>query len=125
MFGFVAQFNHFVLYNYHCLNRTLTSNIILAGMQALDDQRGYLLDRYAYPQIGATPETILRGFSLQSNIPNTILKLYPNYVHRPNGFFLEITDGIFLSFLVTLVFFSLGAALFNLLRNYRISLLFR
>ena len=55
MFGFVIEFNHFILYNYHWLNRTLMSDVILAGMQAFDDQRGYLLDQYVYPQIRATP----------------------------------------------------------------------
>ena len=68
---------------------------------------------------------MLCGFVQQSNLSNNILKLYPNYAHRPNGSILEITDGVLLSFLATLVLFSLGAALFHLLRNYRISLLFR
>lgn len=42
--GYILEFNHYILYNYHLRNYTLASNIILAGMQAFDDEKGYLLD---------------------------------------------------------------------------------
>ena len=44
LLGFMLEFNHFLLYNYHLLNYTLMSNIILSGMQAMDDEKGGIVD---------------------------------------------------------------------------------
>jgi hypothetical protein len=41
---------------------TIMSNVILAGMQALDDQKGQLLDDYVYPFIKTSPHAIMEGF---------------------------------------------------------------
>ncbi len=61
--GYVLEFNHFVLYDYHRLNHTLTADVILAGMRALDDQRGYLIDQYVYPSLNTDPQSILQDFA--------------------------------------------------------------
>jgi hypothetical protein len=41
---------------------TVMSNVILAGMQTLDDQKGKLLDDYVYPFINTSPSAIMNGF---------------------------------------------------------------
>jgi hypothetical protein len=40
----MLELNHLLLYNYHLLNYTITSNIIFTGMKEFDDQKGYILD---------------------------------------------------------------------------------
>jgi hypothetical protein len=47
------------------------------------------------------------------------------YIKRPNGILLEITDLIFVDVPVTLIIFLLGNFLFKIFFNFRISIIFR
>jgi hypothetical protein len=51
-----------LLYNFHIRNYTMMSNFILVGIQALDDQKSLIIDRYVYPALGISPKSILSNF---------------------------------------------------------------
>jgi hypothetical protein len=125
LLGFMLEFNHFLLYNYHLLNYTIMSNVILVGMMAIDDQKGQLIDSYVYPKIGTSPEEIASHFGQQNNLTVNLNNLISDFVQRPNGVLLEFTDLILLDFPVTLAIFSLGFILFRLFFRYRVSIVFR
>jgi hypothetical protein len=123
--GFILEFNHFLLYNYHRLNNTVMSNIILAGMMAIDDQKGDIIDQYIYPALGTSPNDIVGDFAMQNDLASCISGIAPNLVQRPDGILLELTDAFILDLPITICFFVLGLILFRILFNFRISLLFR
>lgn len=56
LLGLILEFNHLLLYNYHMLNYTIMSNVILVGVQALDEQKGMVLDEYIYPFLSTSPQ---------------------------------------------------------------------
>jgi hypothetical protein len=64
------------------------SNIILTGMQALDDQKGYILDTYIYPFLGTSSSEIISGFEQQNSLPANINNLVTDFMQRPNGILL-------------------------------------
>jgi hypothetical protein len=61
------------------------ANIILAGIQALDDQKGQIVDAYIYPVIGTSPNEIVAGFDLQNNLPVNLNNFIGNFSQRPNA----------------------------------------
>jgi hypothetical protein len=124
VFRLALEFNHLLLYNYHRRNFTNMSSIILAGVQALDDQRGILLDAYVYPNIGTSPKVI--AYDQQHiALPANINKIVTSYMQRPNGIRLQLTDAIFMDFPMIVIIFAFGCAIFRLLYRYRLSLLLR
>lgn len=123
--GYILEFNHYILYNYHLRNYTLASNVILAGMQAFDDEKGFLLDSYIYPLIMINPVAIGSRFKRQNNLTVNIKNVIPEYQQRDHGIFLEITDMLSLDLPITLVLFTFGFLFFKLLFRKRASLIFR
>lgn len=123
--GFILEFNHYLLYNYHLRNYTLASNVILAGMQAFDDEKGYLLDSYIYPLAKISSAAIDSRFKRQNNLTINIKNVIPEYQQRVHGILLEITDALLLDLPITLILFSVGFLFFKLLFCKRISLIFR
>jgi hypothetical protein len=101
------------------------SNIIFIGVQALDDQKGSIIDSYFYPLIGTSPERIVAPFNSQNSLPVNSNNIVSNFTQRPDGFLLDITDTVFFDLPVTVCIFAFGLILFRLLYSYRISVLFR
>lgn len=123
--GYILEFNHYILYNYHLRNYTLASNVILAGMQAFDDEKGYLLDSYIYPLMMTSSAAINSRFKRQNNLTINIQNVIPEYQQRTHGILLEVADKLSLDLPITLILFSVGFLFFKLLYRKRISLIFR
>jgi hypothetical protein len=124
VFRLALEFNHLLLYNYHRRNFTNMSSIILAGVQALEDERGFLLDAYVCPNIGTSPKVIAYD---QQHIamPVNMNKIVTSYMQRPNGIRLQLIDAIFIDFPMIVLIFAFGRAIFRLLDRYRLSILLR
>jgi hypothetical protein len=100
------------------------SSIILAGVQALDDERGFLLDTYIYPFIGTSSSAIAYN-QHHTAMPANMNKIVTSYMQRPNGIRLQLTDAIFMDFPIIILFFAFGWIFFRLLFKFRVSLLLR
>lgn len=92
VFGYVLELNHLLPYIYYRGNLTLTANIYLAGLQALDDQRACILDTYLFPLFHTSPQAILATYQNQTFLPAGIKSLYPTYEQRPKAATLEIVN---------------------------------
>lgn len=99
--------------------------VILAGVQALDDQKGFLLDSYIYPSIETSPEFIASGLKQQGSLPVSMNREVTAYMQRPNGMRLLLADTVFLDLPTAIALFGLGCLLFRLLSRCRVSLLLR
>ncbi len=95
VFGLVLEVHHVLPYRYHGGNFTLTANIYLAGMQALDDERAYIMDAYILPLVGSSPKGIVATFESHSILPVSMNKLYPTYMQRQNSALLEMLNFLF------------------------------
>jgi hypothetical protein len=85
IFGLALELHHLLPYSYHRSNFTLTANIYLAGMRALDDERAYIIDTYVYPLFTTSPKAIVSTFESRSTLPVSMNNLYPTFMQRPNS----------------------------------------
>jgi hypothetical protein len=67
---------------------TIMSNFIIKFIQALDDQKAFLIDQYVYPMLGTSPDSILANFQYRADLPTNINNIGSDVVHRPNGILL-------------------------------------
>ncbi len=82
------EFNHILPYNFHLRNLTIMSNFIIKFIQALDDQKAYLIDQYVYPMLGISPDLILANFQNRVDLPTNSNNLCSDFFDRPNGILL-------------------------------------
>jgi len=64
-------------------------------------------------------------FNNYTDFPVNLNNIVPDFVRRPSGFSLDISDFFLFDFPVTITIFLLGYLAFSLFFNYRISVLFR
>ena len=82
------EFNHILPYNFHLRNMTIMSNFIIKFIQALDDQKAFLIDQYIYPMLGTSTDSILSHFQNRADLPTNTNNIGSDVVYRPNGILL-------------------------------------
>jgi hypothetical protein len=101
-------------------------NLILSGIQALDDQKGTIIDEYIYPFLGIEPSEIVDHYNYgQDILPINLNNMIPDFVRRSNGFVLDCLDFVLFELPLTLAIYLLGCLLFRILFHLRASILFR
>lgn len=123
-FGYILEFNHLLLYNFHQRNYSISAKIILSAFLAFDDLKGTLIDNHIYDPIGTTPEAILSGFERSNEFGMAALE-FQNFASRSNGFLLSITDFFVYELTMALAIFGVGMVALKMTWHYRFSLLFR
>ena len=57
------------------------SNFIIKFIQALDDQKAFLIDQYIYPMLGTSPELILANFQNRADLPTNKYNIGSDLMH--------------------------------------------